>query len=185
MQHGHAEPPKAGRCRDATDVSADEDEQRLGTLRGEHGEQPLQVDREPGRRQLLPETPEEVVVAPSVGNGEPEARGVGFVDGARVVLVTPGETQVQDDRPERPVSFEVTKYLPQVREGLFCLLPHGETSGLLDDGSILRRTYDTRDTGDPGGGIGRQFPRYSIDGDEILRGKGSGYGRCGVGRSMF
>src|SRR5215218_3823941 len=114
MQHGHAEPPQPGRCRDAADVSADEDEQGLGILLREHGEQPLQVDGEAGCRQLLPETPEEIVVAPAVGDGEPEAGGVGLVDRARVVLVAPGETEIQNNRPEYPVRLEVTQYLPKV-----------------------------------------------------------------------
>src|ERR671921_692333 len=98
MQHGHAEPPQPGRCRDAADVSADEDEHGLGIL----------------LRELLPETPEEIVVAPAVGDGEPEAGGVGLVDRARVVLVAPGETEIQNNRPEHPVRLEVTQYLPKV-----------------------------------------------------------------------
>src|SRR5215213_735311 len=180
MQHGHAEPPKAGRCRDATDVSADEDEQGLGTLRGEYGEQPLQVDCEAGRRQLLPETPEEVVVASAVGDGEPEAGSVGLVDRARVVVVAPGETEIQDNRPERTVRLEVTQYLPQVLEGLPRLFSHRETSSLLDKRLILCRTDDTRDATDAAAGVRRQLPRKVVDGNEILRGQGAGYGRCGV-----
>src|SRR5215210_926376 len=184
MQHGHAEPPKAGRCRDATDVSADEDEQGLGTLRGKHGEQPLQVDGEAGRRQLLPETSEEVVVTPAVGDGEPEPGGVRLVDRARVVVVTTGESEVEDDSPERPMRLEVAQYLPQVLEGLLRLLPHCESPGLLDNGFILRRTDDARDAAHAGGGVGRQLPSYGIDGNEVLRGQGTGYGRCGVGRGV-
>src|SRR5215211_1709939 len=114
MQHGHAELAQAGRCLDATDISAYEDEQGPRALCGQHGEQPLQVDGEACRRQLFPETPEEVVVASAVGDGEPEAGRVGFVDRARVVLVAPRETEVQNNRPERPVRPEVTQYLPQV-----------------------------------------------------------------------
>src|SRR5215213_718131 len=171
MQHGHAPPPKAGRCRDATDVSADEDEQRLGTLRGEHGEQPLQVDGEAGRRQLLPETPEEVVVAPAVGDGEPEAGGVGLVDRARVVVVAPGETEIQDNRPKRTVRLEVTQYLTQVLEGLPRLFSHRETSSLLDKRLILCRTDDTRDATDAGGGVRRLFFFKQKTAYEILRGQ--------------
>src|SRR5215203_3161722 len=180
MQHGHAEPPKAGRCRDATDVSADEDEQGLGTLRGEHGEQPLQVDCEAGRRQLLPETPEEVVVASAVGDGEPEAGSVGLVDRARVVVVAPGETEIQDNRPERSVRLEVTQYLPQVLECLLSLFSHSETSSFIEERLIRSRTDDTRDATDAGGGVPRQLPCKVVDGDEVLRGQGAGYGRCGV-----
>src|SRR5215211_6689215 len=114
MQHGHAELAQAGCCRNATDVPAYEDEQGLRTLLWQHGEQPLQVDGEACRRKLLPETPEEIVVAPTVGDGEPETGGVGLVDRARVVLVAPRETEIQDNRPERPVRLEVTQYLLQV-----------------------------------------------------------------------
>src|SRR5918992_1784378 len=180
MQHGHAEPPQPGRCRDAADVSADEDEQGLGILLREHGEQPLQVDGEARRRQLLPETPEEVVVAPAVGDGEPEAGGVGLVDCACIVVVAPGETEVQDNRPERPVRLEVTQYLPQVLEGLPRLFAHRETPGLLEERFFRRGAYDTRDAADAGSRVGRQLPRYLIDGDEVLRGQGAGYGRSGL-----
>src|SRR5215213_1276516 len=180
MQHGHPELPQAGRCLDATDISADEDEQGLRTLLGQHGEQPLQVDGEACRRQLLPETPEEIVVAPAVGDGEPEAGGVGLVDRACVVLVAPGETEIQDNRSERTVRLEVTQYLPQVLEGLPRLFSHRETSSLLDKRLILCRTDDTRDATDAGGGVRRQLPRKVVDGNEILRGQGAGYGRCGV-----
>src|SRR5215217_9068218 len=178
MQHGHAESPQSGCRLDATYVSADEDEQGLSLLLGQHGEQPLQIDGEAGRRQVLPETPEEVVVAPAVGDGEPEAGGVGLVDRACVVVVAPGETEVQDDRPECPVRLEVTQYLPQVLEGLPRLVSHRETLGLLEKRFIRRRADDTRDAADAGGG--RQLPRYIIDGNEILRGKGTGDSRCGL-----
>src|SRR5215208_3072942 len=180
MQHGHPELPQAGRSLDATDISADEDEQGLRTLLGQHVEQPLKVDGEAYRRQLLPETPEEVVVASAVGDGEPEAGGVGLVDRARVVVVAPGETEIQDNRPERTVSLEVTQYLPQVLEGLPRLFSHRETSSLLDKGLILCRTDDTRDATDAGGGVRRQRPCKVVGGHEILRGRGAGYGRCGV-----
>src|SRR5918997_1724287 len=181
MQHGHAELPQPGRCRDATHVSADEDEQGLGILLREHGEQPLQVDGEAGRRQLLPETPEEIVVSSAVGDGEPEAGGVGLVDRARVVLVAPGETEIQDNRPEHPVRLEVTQYLPQVLEGLSRPVSHRETAGLLDKGFIRGRTNDARDATDPRGGVRRQLFRKVVDGYEVLRGQGADYGRCGLG----
>src|SRR5215218_803760 len=180
MQDGHAEPPQPCRSLDATHVSADEDEQGLLTLLGQDGEQPLEVDGEAGRGQLLPETPEEIVVAPAVGDGEPEAGGVGFVDRARVVVVAPGETEIQYNRPERSVRLEVTQYLPQVLEGLPRLFSHRETSGFIDERLIRCRTYDTRDATDAGGGFRRQLPCKLVDGYEVLRGQGAGYGRCGV-----
>src|SRR5215207_7341046 len=180
MQYRHTEPPQAGRSLDATDVPADEDEQGLRILLGQHGEQPLQVDGEACRRQLLPETPEEVVVASTVGDGEPEAGGVGLVDRTRVVFVAPRETEIQYNCPERSVRLEVTQYLPQVLEGLPRLFSHRETSSFIDERLIRCRTYDTRDTTDAGGGFRRQLPCKLVDGDEVLRGQGAGYGRCGV-----
>src|SRR5215218_8619873 len=180
MQHGHPELPQAGRCLDATDISADEDEQGLRTLLGQHGEQPLQVDGEACRRQLLPETPEEIIVAPTVSDGEPETGGVGLVDRARVVLVAPGETEIQDNRSERSVRVEVTQYLPQVLEGLLRLFSHRETSSFIDERLISCRTDDARDATDASGGVRRQLPCKVVDGDEVLRGQGAGYGRCGV-----
>src|SRR5215208_1306398 len=167
MQHGHPELPQAGRCLDATDISADEDEQGLRTLLGQHGEQPLQVDGEACRRQLLPETPEEIIVAPTVGDGEPETGGVGLVDRARVVLVAPGETEIQDNRSERSVRVEVTQYLPQVLEGLLRLFSHRETSSFIDERLISCRTDDTRDATDASGGVRRQLPCKVVDRDEV------------------
>src|SRR5215218_1679845 len=178
MQDGHAEPPQPCRSLDATHVSADEDEQGLLTLLGQDGEQPLEVDGEAGRGQLLPETPEEIIVAPAVGDGEPEAGGVGFVDRARVVLVASGEPKVQDDRPERPVRLEMPQYLPQVLEGLTRLLRHSETPSLFDERFIRRRTDDTRDATDACGDVCRFFFFKQKTAYEILRGKGAGYGLC-------
>src|SRR5215212_37870 len=180
MQHGHPEIPQAGCCPDATDIPADEDEQGPRILLGQHGEQPLQVDGEACRRQLLPETPEEIVVAPTVGDGEPETGGVGLVDRTRVVLVAPGETEIQDNRSERSVRVEVTQYLPQVLEGLLRLFSHRETPSFIDERLIRCRTDDTRDATDAGGGVRRQLPCKVVDGDEVLRGQGAGYGRCCV-----
>src|SRR5918999_641005 len=180
MQHGHAELPQPGRCRDAADVPADEDEQGLGILLREHGEQPLQVDGESGRRQLLPETPEEIVVAPPVGDGDPEAGGVGLVDRARVVFVAPGETEIQNNRPEHPVRLEVTQYLPKVLQGLPRLFSHHETSSFLEERLIRCRTDDARDATDAGRGVRRQLPSKVVDGHEILRVQGAGYCLCGV-----
>src|SRR5215203_4531424 len=180
MQHGHAKSPQPGRGLDTADVAADGDKQGLRTLLGEHGEQPLQVDGEAGRGQLLPETPEQVVVAPAVGDGEPEAGGVGLEDRARVVVVAPGEAEVEDDRAECPVRLEVTQDLPQVLQSLPRLLPRRQTPGLLDEGSILRRTDDPRDAANSGGDACRQFARYGIDANEVFRGQGTGYGRSGV-----
>src|SRR5215212_5146161 len=177
MQHGHPEIPQAGCCPDATDIPADEDEQGPRILLGQHGEQSLQVDGEACRRQLLPETLEEIVVAPTVGDGEPETGGVGFVDRARVVFVAPRETEIQDNRPERSVRVEVTQYLPQVLEGLLRLFSHSETSSFIDERLISCRTDDTRDATDAGGGVRRQLPCKVVDGDEVLRGQGAGYGR--------
>src|SRR5215210_7327528 len=121
-----------------------------------------------------------MVVAPTVGDGEPKTGGVGLVDRARVVLVAPGETEIQDNRPECSVRLEVTQYLPQVLECLPRLFSHRETSSFIDERLIRCRTDDTRDATDAGGGVRRQLPSKLLDGDEILRGQGAGYGCCDV-----
>src|SRR5215216_526996 len=76
--------------------------------------------------------------------------------------------------------LEVTQYLPQVIECLPRLFSHSETSSFIDERLIRCRTDDTRDATDAGGGVRRQLPCKVVDGDEILRGQGTGYGRCGV-----
>src|SRR5215217_9062932 len=76
--------------------------------------------------------------------------------------------------------LEVTQYLPQVIECLPRLFSHSETSSFIDERLIRCRTDDTRDTTDAGGRVRRQLPREVVDGDEVLRGQGAGYGRCGV-----
>ena len=119
-----------------------------------HGEQ-LSGRWRSRRWQLLPKRLRNVVRRRGAVN---RGRGVRLVDRARVVVVTTGETEVEDNRPERPMRLEMAQYLPQVLEGSLCLLPHREAPGLLDNGFILRGTDDARDAAHAGGGVGRQLP---------------------------
>src|SRR5215207_1846671 len=156
MQDGNAVVAQACRGLDASRVSPDEDEQGRSFLLGQHGEEPLQVD------------------------GEPEARGVGFVDRARIVIVAPYQPQVEDDRAERAVRLEVAQYLLQVLEGRL-RLPHREAFCFLDDGAVRSGTDEARYAPDAGGDALRQAPRKRVDGDEVLGGEGCGYGGGHVG----
>ena len=110
----------------------------------------------------------------------PRPGGVGFVDRARVVVVAPYQTEVQDDRAERAVRLEVAQYLLQVLEGRL-RLPHREAFCFLDDGAVRRGTDEARYAPDAGGDALGQVPRKRVDGDEVLGGEGRGYGRGHVG----
>src|SRR4051794_21121625 len=134
MQNRHAVVAQTCCGLDASCVSTNENEQGRCFLLGQHGEEPFQVDGEAGRWHLLAETPEKVVVASTVGDGKPQARGVGLVDRTRVIVVASDQTEVQNDSTERAVRFEVAQYLPQVIQGRL-RLPHRETRRLLDDGA--------------------------------------------------
>src|SRR5215217_4372544 len=162
MQDGNAVVAQACRGLDASRVSPDEDEQRRSFLLGQHGEEPLQVDGEAGRRHLLAKAPEKVVVASPVGDGESEARGVGFVDRARVVIVASYQTEVENDRAKRTVRLEVAHNLLQVLEGRL-RLPHREAFCFLDDGAVRSGTDEARYAPDAGGDALRQAPRKRVD----------------------